>query len=105
MNASVEQSKLKEERELARIQAIEAWTIKNLGEHIVVSIADKRIKQLRSFEDVACARCHQMLYQGRGICIEAAEQFKIGMTNTSRPTVNIQTVVCAGCKEPNKVMV
>jgi hypothetical protein len=104
--AAIERAKLEEKRQIARVKAIENWTIQNLGEHIVITIQDKRLKKMRSFDDIACVKCHKPLYRGRGMAIEAAEYLKTSpLGGTVRPSVNIESVVCASCNEANRVMV
>jgi hypothetical protein len=106
---AIEKAKLKELKEQARLKAIEDWTAKNLGDHIFVTIRGQRLRKLKSFSDIACAKCHNPLYRGRGMAIEAAENLKISAPGSrgwgSRTSVMIESVTCATCCEPNRTMV
>lgn len=108
--AKAERRRIEQERQEARIKALESFTIAHLNEHIFVTINGKRLKKIKRFEDLKCPHCGQFMHVARGMCIEMAEHYmqyapSNGSFNSVRPPIKLESVKCQGCGETCQVLV
>ena len=108
--AAAERRRIDEEKQAIRRKALEDFTIAHLNEYLFVTINGKRLKKLKSLDDLKCPRCGQLMYRARGMCIEMAEHYmqarpEHAASGAMRPGLLVENLQCKGCNEWNSVTV